>query len=163
MKLQSSRCGRVADALLIAYPEPELFAKVRDEYIQKENDPFLSTIGNVVQNQLEAVVQQSNLDQWRETLALVATYADSDNAWRFLTEKLADRLEHEKFDVRSAVLCCVCSKNFGKTISFWSSMNNNVRSQNLALQSLVERMTIWFVISTSLTDPTDKQANSIVF
>eukprot|EP00392_Amoebophrya_sp_AT5.2_P018700 g19306.t1 len=137
------KCGRVADALLIAYPEPELFAKVRDEYIQKENDPFLSTIGNVVQNQLEAVVQQSNLDQWRETLALVATYADSDNAWRFLTEKLADRLEHEKFDVRSAVLCCVCSKNFGKTISFWSSMNNNVRSQNLALQSLVERMTIW--------------------
>ncbi|CAD7968388.1 unnamed protein product [Amoebophrya sp. A120] len=166
------KCGRVADALLIAYPEPELFAKVRDEYIQSQQDPFLSTIGNVVQNQLEALVCDSNLNNWKETLALLATYAEHDQAWRYLTEKLADRLEHEKFDVRSAVLCCVCSKNFGKTIQYWSSMgvgmtssnpgaSSPVNSQHLALQALVERMTVWQDITqTAVNNTAQNQPNS---
>ncbi|CAD7961704.1 unnamed protein product [Amoebophrya sp. A25] len=148
------KCGRVADALLIAYAEPGLFAKVRDEYLKRQNDTFLNTISFVVDNQLEALVARSNLDQWRETLALLATYATREQDWRFLCEKLAERLEMEKYDTRSAVLCCVSSKNFAKTISFWSAMNATTagRSPHQALQSLVERMTVWQDVTASQSE-----------
>ena len=55
---------------------------------------------------LENLVETSDLTQWKETLALLATYASNQRGYAQLCEKLAERLEHEKFDIRSAVLCC---------------------------------------------------------
>ena len=116
--------------------------QVKDEYIKQQNDSFLRTISMVAKDDLETLVMSSNLDHWKETLATIATYASSSNGFPFYCEKLAERLEKERFDIRSAVLCCVCSKNFSKTVQFFSTMAAG-RSQNLALQGLVERMVIW--------------------
>ena len=35
------KCGRMADALLLAHPDRDLYAKVRDENIKLQGDPFL--------------------------------------------------------------------------------------------------------------------------
>lgn len=76
------KCGRLADALVIAYQDPVLFSRVRDEYIRKQNDPFLQTMGFVVKGQLEELVSKSDLKKWRETLAIVATYSQTGEIYR---------------------------------------------------------------------------------
>lgn len=94
------KSGRMADALLIAHSDPQLFQVVRDEYLKQQNDPFLNTMGLVVRDELEGLVENSDLSQWKETLALLATYATNERGYAMLCEKLAERLQHEKFDVR---------------------------------------------------------------
>lgn len=52
-----------------------------------------------------------------------------------LCEHLAERLEKEKFDIRSAVMCYICAKNFPKTVSIWANTHvASAGSKKLALQ-----------------------------
>jgi hypothetical protein len=67
--------GRMTDALLIAHQDPGLFAKVRDRYLAQQSDPFLKTMGSVVKSEMFDMVITSDLGNWKETLALIATYS----------------------------------------------------------------------------------------
>ncbi len=67
--------GRMTDALLIAHQDPGLFAKVRDRYLAQQSDPFLKTMGSVVKSEMFDMVTTSDLGNWKETLALIATYS----------------------------------------------------------------------------------------
>eukprot|EP00747_Dinoflagellata_sp_TGD_P222388 gnl/TRDRNA2_/TRDRNA2_94090_c2_seq1.p1 gnl/TRDRNA2_/TRDRNA2_94090_c2~~gnl/TRDRNA2_/TRDRNA2_94090_c2_seq1.p1 ORF type:complete len:635 (-),score=160.55 gnl/TRDRNA2_/TRDRNA2_94090_c2_seq1:69-1730(-) len=88
------------------------------------------------------MVSTANLSSWTETLAILATY--SGDKYQILCEQLAARLETEKFDIRSAVVCYVCAKNFSKTVGIWANINMGAGqgSQKLALQDLVEKMAV---------------------
>merc|ERR1719270_284024 len=60
-----------------------------------------------------------------------------------LCEQLASRLEKESFDPRSALICHICAKNFTKAVSIWAATHvGSQGSQKLALQDLVEKMTV---------------------
>ena len=134
------RCGRFADALLLAASgNPDLWKKTRDEYTRKQKDPFIRQIGFILAQDLEKLVYQSDLSEWPETLALLTTYAGNENYSR-LVEQLAERLEKECFDVRSAVLCYIACGSFENTIRIWASMSHAQKSQCQALQGLVEKM-----------------------
>merc|ERR1719498_2338882 len=81
----------------------------------------------------------SDLSHWTETLAIIATY--SGDQYAGLCEKLAHRLETEKFDTRSAVVCYICAGNFPKTVQIWTTQPSQ-GTQKLALQDLVEKMAV---------------------
>merc|ERR1719333_1590907 len=104
---------------------------------------------------------------WTETLAILATY--SGDQYKLLCEQLALRLEKEKFDTRSAVVCYICAGNFPKTVGIWTTQPSQ-GTQQLALQDLVEKMAVLqdavkfnqadLVFNSKLTSYADILANS---
>eukprot|EP00971_Amphidinium_carterae_P098436 1947070-Amphidinium_carterae.1 len=132
----------MAEALLLASGGgTSLWTRARDEYLRLQGDAFLSTVGNIMTNDFDKMVLTSDLSNWKETLAILATYAGGE--YNRLCEQLAERLEKEKFDIRSAVICYICASNFPKTVNIWS--NSHIAShgsQKLALQELVEKMAV---------------------
>jgi len=143
---------RFSDALFLASGGGEkLLQKTREEYIRIKGDPFIKQIGYIMNADFENLVYHSRLEAWQETLSIIATYATTSNDDRTLNlskyttlcDILAERLEKEKFDIRSALLCYLCASNFSKTINIWANMGAHAHSKRLALQELVEKMTIW--------------------
>lgn len=136
------KSGKMAEALLLASGGgTTLWTRARDEYLRLQGDSFLTTVGNIMTNDFSKLVANSNLAHWMETLAIVATY--SNREYQALCEQLAERLEKEKFDIRSAVICYICAKNFPKTVSIWANTHvASQGSQKLALQDLVEKMAV---------------------
>jgi len=134
--------GRMAEALLLASGGgTDLWTRARDEFLRLQADSFLSTVGNIMMNDFQKLVGSSNLANWKETLAIIATY--SGDQYQTLCEQLAERLEKEKFDPRSALICHICARNFPKTVSIWAQGGFSAQgSQKLALQDLVEKMTV---------------------
>jgi len=136
------KSGKMAEALLLASGGgTTLWTRARDEYLRLQGDSFLTTVGNIMTNDFSKLVASSNLAHWMETLAIIATY--SNREYQALCEQLAERLEKEKFDIRSAVICYICAKNFPKTVNIWSNTHvASQGSQKLALQDLVEKMAV---------------------
>lgn len=136
------KSGKMAEALLLASGGGiTLWTRARDEYLRLQGDTFLTTVGNIMTNDFSKMVANSNLAHWMETLAILATY--SAREYQALCEQLAERLEKEKFDIRSALICYICAKNFPKTVSIWAITHvASQGSQNLALQDLVEKMAV---------------------
>lgn len=136
------KSGKMAEALLLASGGgTTLWTRARDEYLRLQGDSFLTTVGNIMTNDFSKLVANSNLAHWMETLAIIATY--SNREYQALCEQLAERLEKEKFDIRSAVICYICAKNFPKTVSIWANTHvASQGSQKLALQDLVEKMAV---------------------
>jgi protein transport protein SEC31 len=138
------KCGRLADALYLASGgDPELWKRTRIEYARRQKDPFIRLVGHVISDELDKLVASSDLSSWVETLAMLVTYSSGDD-YRRLVEQLASRLEKERFDVRSAVLCYLCCGSFSNTVRLWTSMSNVQGSQAQALQGLVEKMSCMF-------------------
>lgn len=137
------KSGRMAEALLLASGGgTTLWTRARDEYLRLQGDSFLMTVGNIMTNDFEKLVASSNLANWMETLAIIATYA-GEKEYQDLCAQLATRLETEKFDIRSAVICYICARNFQKTVSIWANTHvASQGSQKLALQDLVEKMAV---------------------
>eukprot|EP00397_Hematodinium_sp_SG-2012_P002351 GEMP01002357.1.p1 GENE.GEMP01002357.1~~GEMP01002357.1.p1 ORF type:complete len:1041 (+),score=192.51 GEMP01002357.1:582-3704(+) len=137
------KSSRYADALLLASGGGnDLWKRTRDEYMRIKDDPFLNQIGCIMSSEFDVLVMDSDLQSWKETLSIIATYASLER-YRELCCLLAERLEKEKFDVRSALLCYICAKNFPKTVHIWANMASGHASQKLALQDLVQKMTVW--------------------
>lgn len=132
------KSGRMAEGLLLSSGGgTELWTRARDEYLRLQGDSFLTTVGNIMTNDFDTLVANSNLSNWMETLAILATY--SGDQYNPLCEKLGERLEKEKIEPRSAMICYICAGNFPKTVNIWSS--THIASQR-TLQGLVEKMTV---------------------
>jgi protein transport protein SEC31 len=137
------KSGRMAEALLLASGGgTELWMRARDEFLRIQSDPFLSAMGSIMTNDFDKLVSSSSLTNWKETLAILATY--SGGQYEHLCLQLATRLEKEAFDIRSAAICYISAGNFSETARIWAQTNlASAGSKNLALQDLVEKMTVF--------------------
>jgi protein transport protein SEC31 len=134
------KAGKMAEGLLLASGGGnELFTAARTEFLRLKGDAFLTSMGNIMTDDFETLVANANLSAWTETLAILATY--SGQQFPTLCERLAQRLEKEKFDTRSAVICYICAGNFPQTVNIWTSQPSQ-GTQKLALQDLVEKMAV---------------------
>eukprot|EP01071_Lankesteria_metandrocarpae_P003352 Lankesteria_metandrocarpae@DN2911_c0_g1_i1.p1 len=136
--------GRVGEGLLLAATsnDANLWNATIEEYINLSNEPYLKVLKCLSSGQLELLVQTSDLGQWREALALICTYSQDDSSFSELCELLGSRLEHEKFDIRAAVVCYLCAGNFPRTVSVWSNMTSTQGSLQRQLQEIVEKMAV---------------------
>ncbi|KAH7647951.1 hypothetical protein FG379_001013 [Cryptosporidium bovis] len=131
------------------------------DYVQKQyqrkHDCYYTQkmIGYVILDDLENFVKNSNLDRWNETLAIISIYTQpitsyNSNVIQFqskytmesLSELLGKRLEEEKFDVRSALICYLCARNFRSSIEIWGKMTSCQTSLILGLQDFVEKVAV---------------------
>jgi len=111
--------GRVADALILAASGgEELWAATRDQYLASNKSAFMSRLSAVVHQDFDRYVAESSLPAWKETLALIHTYASAE-ALQGLCNLLGERLEAEAGDASAAVLCYMCAANTVKAVELW--------------------------------------------
>lgn len=139
------RYNQLADALLLAScGGPELWDKTQRAFFAHQKRPVMRVVSAIIKNELHGLVETSDLVEWRETLAILSTYAKSEE-FPSLCDKLATRLE-DAGDLHSATLCFMCAVNVEKTVNAWvkeGEVESQTKGHTLALQRLVEKVSIF--------------------
>ncbi|XP_010279523.1 PREDICTED: protein transport protein SEC31 homolog B-like [Nelumbo nucifera] len=141
--------NRMADALVIAHVgSPSLWESTRDQYLKRSHSSYLKIVAAMVNNDLATLVNTRPLSSWKETLALLCTFAQREE-WTLLCDTLASRLMLVG-NTLAATLCYICAGNIDKTVEIWSQ---NLRAEHEGkahvdlLQDLMEK-TIVLALAT---------------
>ncbi|XP_021375424.1 protein transport protein Sec31A-like isoform X2 [Mizuhopecten yessoensis] len=134
---------KMAEAVLLAIAGgPDLLSRTQKTYFKKNKSSLGRLISSVVTHNWSHIIQTCNLDNWKEALALILTYASQDE-FVSLCDTLATRLESERAGNLSmyASLCYICSGNVDKLVENW---NYNTKANNtpMGLQDLVEKVMV---------------------
>lgn len=136
--------NRMAEAILLSISGgPELLRRTQKKYFQKNsNSSIARLISSVVTNDWTHIVETCELDNWKEALAVVLTYAKQEE-FSTLCDTLGNRLEREKHGQLAmyAILCYICSGNVDHLVDCWARQTQNSHSP-LALQDLVEKVMV---------------------
>ncbi|KAI3739788.1 hypothetical protein L2E82_30199 [Cichorium intybus] len=141
---QCIAANKMADALVIAQVGgASLWETTRDHYFKKNNSPYLKVVAAMVNNDLASLVNIRPLKSWKETLALLCTFAQGDE-WTSLCDTLASRLITAG-NTLAATLCYICSGNIDKTVEIWSkkvTIEHDGKSYVDLLQDLMEKTVV---------------------
>ncbi|XP_033744006.1 protein transport protein Sec31A-like isoform X4 [Pecten maximus] len=134
---------KMAEAILLAIAGgPDLLSRTQKTYFRKNKSSLGRLISSVVTHNWSHIVQTCNLDNWKEALALILTYASQDE-FVSLCDTLATRLESERAGNLSmyASLCYICSGNVDKLVENWHR-NTQANNTPMGLQDLVEKVMV---------------------
>ncbi|XP_068438639.1 protein transport protein Sec31A isoform X2 [Clinocottus analis] len=132
--------GRYAEAILLSISGgEELLKKTQQKYLSIQKNSISMLISSVVTQNWRDIVQSCELDNWKEALAALLTYAHPEDFAR-LCDTLGGRLEHERTEKRclQACLCYICSGNIEKLVECWA-LHRDCASP-LGLEDLVEKV-----------------------
>ncbi|XP_034563318.1 protein transport protein Sec31A isoform X1 [Notolabrus celidotus] len=132
--------GRYAEAILLSISGgEELLKKTQQKYLSKQKNSISMLISSVVTQNWRDIVQSCELDNWKEALAALLTYAHPEDFAR-LCDTLGGRLEHEGTEKRclQACLCYICSGNIEKLVECWALHKDSATP--LGLEDLVEKV-----------------------
>uniref|UniRef100_A0A3Q4BG18 Protein transport protein Sec31A n=1 Tax=Mola mola TaxID=94237 RepID=A0A3Q4BG18_MOLML len=132
--------GRYAEAILLSISGgQELLKKTQQKYLSKQKNSISMLISSVVTQNWRDIVQSCELDNWKEALAALLTYAHPED-FAHLCDTLGGRLENERTEKRclQACLCYICSGNIEKLVECWTSHRDS--SSPLGLEDLVEKV-----------------------
>ncbi|MGH0141344.1 UNVERIFIED_CONTAM: hypothetical protein FKN15_073281 [Acipenser sinensis] len=163
--------ARFADAIILAISGgEELLKKTQQRYLAKQKTSIsmnkrltnvhyvdLQLVSSIVNRNWTDIVQSCDLENWKEALAALLTYArpeefselcggmikDPDlQKFRDLKYILGSRLEREGEEMMClrACLCYICSGNVEKLVECWVLKNET--SSPLALEDLVEKVMV---------------------
>ncbi|KAK1794473.1 hypothetical protein P4O66_011340 [Electrophorus voltai] len=125
--------GRYAEAILLSISGgEELLKKTQQRYLNKQTNSISMLISSVVMQNWRDIVQGCELDNWKEALAALLTYANPED-FSALCDILGSRLEAvgtEKSCLQ-ACLCYICSGNIHKL---------DLVEKVMVLQKSVERL-----------------------
>ncbi|XP_051958646.1 protein transport protein Sec31A [Xyrauchen texanus] len=134
--------GRFADAILLSISGgEELLKKTQQRYLNQQTNTVSMLISSVVTQNWRDIVESCELDNWKEALAALLTYANPEE-FAPLCDTLGSRLEAvgaEKCCLQ-ACLCFICSGNIERLVECWTYQRDC--SSPLALENLVEKVTI---------------------
>jgi len=135
--------NRFAEALILAIRGgQELLLKTRTQYFQKassenSDQSSIALIEAVSLGSWEKLVENCNLDCWREVLAALVTYTDA-NTKQQLSGRLAARLSAGSGEnVVSGLLCYLVAGDLDQVVSGWLTLVGQADSP-ASLQELVE-------------------------
>ena len=142
--------GHLADALMLAASGgAELWEKTRARYfaLEAKSRPYLNIVSAIINSKLGDLVAQSNLKDWKETLAILSTYGKSEE-FSGLCEQLGARLEAEALNAKSASLCYLCAINVPKTVGIWidelrAQGRTLGRVDSMSLHALIEKVSVF--------------------
>ncbi|KAF7658703.1 hypothetical protein LDENG_00008920 [Lucifuga dentata] len=132
--------GRYAEAILLSISGgEELLKKTQQKYLSKQKNNISMLISSVVTQNWRDIVQSCELDNWKEALAALLTYAHPEE-FAHLCDTLGDRLESEGTEkcCLQACLCYICSGNIEKLVECWAVYRDC--SSALGLEDLVEKV-----------------------
>ncbi|XP_068024106.1 protein transport protein Sec31A isoform X12 [Melanerpes formicivorus] len=134
--------NRMADAIILAIAGGrDLLARTQHKYFAKMQSKITRLITAVVMKNWKEIVQSCDLQNWREALAAVLTYARPDE-FAALCDLLGSRLESEGDSLlqTQACLCYICAGNVEKLVACWTKAQDG--NSPLALQDLIEKVVI---------------------
>uniref|UniRef100_A0AAR2JHM0 Protein transport protein Sec31A n=1 Tax=Pygocentrus nattereri TaxID=42514 RepID=A0AAR2JHM0_PYGNA len=134
--------GRYAEAILLSISGgEELLKKTQQRYLNKQTNRVSMLISSVVTQNWTDIVQDCELDNWKEALAALLTYANPEE-FAPLCDTLGSRLEAGGTEKRclQACLCYICSGNIHKLVECWSSQRDCTAP--LSLEDLVEKVMV---------------------
>ncbi|XP_060751936.1 protein transport protein Sec31A isoform X2 [Tachysurus vachellii] len=134
--------NRMADAIILAIAGgPELLEKTQKKYLTKTRSKIGKIISAVVMRDWLNILETCDLQNWKEALAAVMTYAKPEEI-SSLCGLLGSRLEAaEDSDLQAqACLCYICAGSLEQLVSCWSKAQDS--SSPLSLQDLVEKVMI---------------------
>lgn len=133
--------NKMADALVIAHAGgASLWESTRDQYLKMSHSPYLKIVSAMVSNDLLSLVNTRPLKFWKETLALLCSFASRDE-WTVLCDTLASKLIVAG-NTLAATICYICAGNIDKTVEIWSrclTTEHEGRSYVDLLQELMEK------------------------
>ncbi|NXN27125.1 SC31A protein, partial [Nycticryphes semicollaris] len=134
--------NRMADAIILAIAGgQELLSRTQEKYFAKMQSKITRLITAVVTKNWKEIVQSCDLQNWREALAAVLTYARPDE-FAALCDLLGNRLESEGDSLlqTQACLCYICAGNVEKLVACWTKAQDG--NNPLSLQDLIEKVVI---------------------
>uniref|UniRef100_A0A9J8A3M2 Protein transport protein Sec31A n=1 Tax=Cyprinus carpio carpio TaxID=630221 RepID=A0A9J8A3M2_CYPCA len=134
--------GRYAEAILLSISGgEELLKKTQQHYLQRQTNSVSMLISSVVTQNWRDIVQSCELDNWKEALAALLTYANPEE-FAPLCDTLGSRLQAGGTEKRclQACLCFICSGNIERLVECWTSQRDC--SSPLALEDLVEKVMV---------------------
>ena len=165
--------NRYADAILLAVRGgPELLQRTQKAYfeLQTSSLPSLRLFQCIITNDLSDIVQNADLQEWREIFVVLCTFA-SQNEFSTLAEQLGKRLEDEftiaqgsddqeaEFYRKNATLTYLAAARLERLVGIWveelaeeeKARVSNEKYQNdssysahaHALQTFVEKVTVF--------------------
>ncbi|KAF2762123.1 hypothetical protein EJ05DRAFT_197826 [Pseudovirgaria hyperparasitica] len=153
---------RMSDAFMIAIcGGQECIARAQAAYFKgKAQGPnYLRLLASVVGKNLWDTVHNANLDNWKEVMATVCTFADASE-FPDLCEALGDRLEEAYADAadrkslrRDASFCYLAGSKLEKVVTNW--VQELQENENAGLEE-AEQETSFFVHAKSLQDFIEK-------
>ncbi|OWM78412.1 hypothetical protein CDL15_Pgr016136 [Punica granatum] len=131
--------NRIADALIIApLGGDSLVESTRDRCLKMSRSPYLKTVSAMVNKDMQSHVNTRPLKFWKETLALLCTFAQGEE-WSELCNSLGSRLVADG-NMLAATLCFICAGNIDKTVEIWSrNLASEGKSYVDLLQDLMEK------------------------
>ncbi|XP_065286810.1 protein transport protein Sec31A isoform X2 [Dermacentor albipictus] len=134
--------GRWADALILAQAGGvALLQRTQCRYFKQATSDSAKLISAVVHSNWVNVVENCEINCWKEALAAVLTYAKPED-FAVLCESLGNRLENENTAlVPYAMLCYICAGNLEKLASCWVRLQIKADSPQ-SLQELVEQVMV---------------------
>lgn len=136
--------NKTADALILAHVGgPELWEETLAVYFKKHHRPYQKVLAAVVSHDIGNLVNSRPLAGWRETLALLCSYAGSQE-WTLLCDALAARLDAAGL-TQAALLCYICAANTEELARLWyRDVLSNSSSATFAkeMQDLMEKIVV---------------------
>ncbi|MBA0559875.1 hypothetical protein Golob_016814 [Gossypium lobatum] len=106
---QCIAANKISDALVIAHVGgSSLWESTRDQYLKMSRLPYLKVVSAMVNNDLTNLVNSRPLNFWKETLALLCTFAQGEE-WAVLCDILATKLMVAGKTL-AATLCYICAE-----------------------------------------------------
>ncbi|KAF3576252.1 hypothetical protein DY000_02031818 [Brassica cretica] len=116
----------MADALVIAHVGgTSLWESTREKYLKTSRAPYMKVVAAMVNNDLTSLIYTRSHKFWKETLALLCTFAQGEQ-WATLCDVLASKLM-DAGNTLAAVLCYICAGNVDRTVEIWSRSLANER------------------------------------
>ncbi|KAH0912648.1 hypothetical protein HID58_035969 [Brassica napus] len=138
---QCISANKMADALVIAHVGgTSLWESTREKYLKTSGAPYMKIVSAMVNNDLTSLIYTRSLKFWKETLALLCTFAQGEQ-WASLCDVLASKLLAAG-NTLAAVFCYICAGNVDRTVEIWSrSLANDRDGRSYAelLQDLMEK------------------------
>ncbi|XP_048027056.1 protein transport protein Sec31A isoform X7 [Megalobrama amblycephala] len=134
--------NRMADGIILAIAGgPELLEKTQKKYFTKTQSKISKLISAVVMKDWLEILETCDLQNWKEALAAVMTYAKPEE-FSSLCGLLGSRLEASE-DVAlqaQACLCYICAGTVEQLVAYWAKAQDSYSP--LSLQELVEKVVV---------------------
>uniref|UniRef100_A0A7N6AE82 Protein transport protein Sec31A n=1 Tax=Anabas testudineus TaxID=64144 RepID=A0A7N6AE82_ANATE len=134
--------NRMADSIILAIAGgAELLEKTQRKYFTKTHSKITKLISAVVMKDWHDILKTCDLQNWKEALAAVMTYAQPEE-FSSLCDLLGGRLEAaEDAQLQAqACLCYICAGNVEKLVCCWTKAQDG--HCPLSLQDLVEKVVV---------------------
>ncbi|XP_040053267.2 protein transport protein Sec31A isoform X1 [Gasterosteus aculeatus] len=134
--------NRMADSIILAIAGgSELLEKTQKKYFTKTHSKITKLISAVVMKDWHDILKTCDLQNWKEALAAVMTYAQPEE-FSTLCDLLGGRLEAAQDAHLRAQACLsyICAGNVEKLVSCWTAAQD--AHCPLSLQDLVEKVVV---------------------